>query len=104
MEGTIKNYGVTDETTFLRTNKQDVLNFMKKHMNKKFRLLLYCKMRKVDASTGEYTYESKHFHSGAATEVIAGTDLSELYNIMVDNIKESFATFLEGGSGWQLHI
>jgi hypothetical protein len=61
-------------------------------------------MRTVDNSTGECIYESKSFHSGAATEIIAATtDLSELYSTMVDTIKESFATFLQGGSGWQLH-
>jgi hypothetical protein len=95
-EGTIKNHGLTDEVTFLERNKLQVLSFLNSNINNKVRLLLYCKMRKVDASTGEFTYETKSFHSGAATEVIAATDLSELYNTMVDHIKESFATFLDG--------
>ena len=96
-EYTIKSHNMTDEETFLNRCRLPVINFLSRNRNTKVRMILGCVMTKQD------NYETKYFKSGSATEILEATDLPELYDIMVDNIKEEFATFLENGSAWRLH-
>ena len=93
----IKNHYVVDERTFLDRCKKPVIKFL--HLKQvKFQLYLFCEMRR----DGGNIIEMKNFKSGKGYEITEGSDLSDIYDRMAENIIEEFAMLLQSGSGWSL--
>ena len=100
---------------FLAYAKPAILNIFKSNRNIKTMLYLHCIMSREegydeddegydDVKDGRRRMKAKFaFHSKGLKLVLEGTDISELYNQMVDEIEEEYQKVNESeGSGWVL--
>ena len=98
MYNTIKNY---DPIEFLTDAKPSILNIFNSNRNIKTILYLHCLMVRQEPG-GLPTIKEFAFHSKDLKLVLEGTDESELYNEMVEEIEEEIQKVQEAeGSGWQ---
>ena len=95
---TIKNY---DPIEFLADAKPAIINIFNSNRNIKTILYLHCLMVRQEPG-GLPTIKEFAFHSKDLKLVLEGTDESELYNEMVEEIEEEIQKVQEAeGSGWQ---
>ena len=95
---TIKNY---DPIEFLADAKPAIINIFNSNRNIKTALYLHCLMVRQEPG-GSPTIKEFAFHSKGLKLVLEGTDESELYNEMTDEIEEEIQKVQEAeGSGWQ---
>ena len=95
---TIANYGPLE---FLTDAKPAIINIFNSNRNIKTALYLHCLMVRQEPG-GLPTIEEFAFHSKDLKLVLEGTDESELYNEMVEEIEEEIQKVQEAkGSGWQ---
>ena len=86
---------------FLRDAKPAIINIFNSNRNIKTALYLYCFMVKTDPITGVKVIKEFAFHSKGIKLVLEGTDESELYNEMVEEIEEEMQKAeMAEGSGW----
>ena len=86
---------------FLRDAKPAIINIFNSNRNIKTALYLYCFMAKTDPITGVKVIKEFAFHSRGIKLVLEGTDESELYNEMVEEIEEEMQKAeMAEGSGW----
>ena len=88
---------------FLSDAKPAIINIFNSNRNIKTILYLYCFMVRSNLSNaGAKEVKEFAFHSKDLKLVLEGTDESELYNDMVDEIEEQIQKVQEAeGSGWQ---
>ena len=96
----IKGDPAYDPKTFLYESGPAFINIMDRNRNIKVRLYLYCKMKKQ--VLGEFPLIKKFaFHSIGQKLITESTDLSEIYQEMIDEIEEAIQkTEQTEGSGW----
>ena len=98
MYNTIKNY---DPMEFLADAKPAIINIFNSNRNIKTILYLHCLMVRQEPG-GSPTIKKFAFHSKDLKLVLEGTDVSELYNEMAEEIEEEIQKVQEAeGSGWQ---
>ena len=98
MYNTIANY---DPMEFLTDAKPAILNIFNSNRNIKTILYLHCLMVRQEPG-GLPTIKEFAFHSKDLKLVLEGTDESELYNEMAEEIEEEIQKVQEAeGSGWQ---
>ena len=94
MHNTKANY---EPIEFLEYAKPAILNIFNSNRNIKTILYLHCLMQNIESTTPvEFA-----FHSKDLKLVLEGTDISELYNEMADEIEEEIQKVEDSeGSGW----
>ena len=98
MYNTIANY---DPMEFLTDAKPAIVNIFNSNRNIKTILYLHCLMVRQEPG-GLPTIKEFAFHSKDLKLVLEGTDESELYNEMAEEIEEEIQKVQEAeGSGWQ---
>ena len=98
MYNTIKNY---DPIEFLADAKPAIINIFNSNRNIKTILYLHCLMVRQEPG-GLPTIKEFAFHSKDLKLVLEGTDESELYSEMVEEIEEEIQKVqVAEGSGWQ---
>ena len=86
---------------FLEYAKPAILNIFNSNRNIKTILYLHCLMERI-AIKGDKVIKEFAFHSKDLKLVLEGTDESELYNEMVEEIEEEIQKVQNAeGSGWQ---
>ena len=86
---------------FLEFAKPAILNIFNSNRNIKTILYLHCLMERI-AIKGDKVIKEFAFHSKDLKLVLEGTDESELYNEMVEEIEEEIQKVQNAeGSGWQ---
>ena len=87
---------------FLEYAKPPILNIFNSNRNIKTILYLYCNMERIGDNDNEIIKEFA-FHSYDLKLVLEGTDISELYDEMADEIEEEIHKVQNSvGSGWML--
>jgi len=81
--------------TFSKLVKLEVLELLKPTI--KTKIFIYCEMKKINVSTGETILETMPFTSNIET-ILEFTNVNELYNEMIECIKENFASLNAKGS------
>ena len=98
MYNTKANY---EPLEFLEYAKPAILNIFNSKRNIKTILYLHCHMERI-ATIGDNEIKEFAFHSNDLKLVLEGTNESELYNEMVDEIEEEIQKVQNAeGSGWQ---
>ena len=98
MYNTIANYG---PLAFLTDAKPAIINIFNSNRNIKTALYLHCLMVRMDPGGG-IIIKKFAFHSKDLKLVLEETDVSELYNEMVEEIEEEIQKVQNAeGSGWQ---
>ena len=98
MYNTKANY---EPLEFLEYAKPAILNIFNSNRNIKTILYLHCLMERI-AIKGDNEIKEFAFHSNDLKLVLEGTDESELYNEIVDEIEEEIQKVQNAeGSGWQ---
>ena len=98
MYNTKANY---EPLEFLEYAKPAILNIFNSNRNIKTILYLHCHMERI-ATIGDNEIKEFAFHSNDLKLVLEGTDESELYNEMKDEIEEEIQKVQNAeGSGWQ---
>ena len=98
MYNTKANY---EPLEFLEYAKPAILNIFSSNRNIKTILYLHCLMERI-ATIGDNEIKEFAFHSKDLKLVLEGTDESELYNEMKDEIEEEIQKVQNAeGSGWQ---
>ena len=98
MNNTKANY---EPLEFLEYAKPAILNIFSSNRNIKTILYLNCLMERI-ATIGDNEIKEFAFHSKDLKLVLEGTDESELYNEMMDEIEEEIQKVQNAeGSGWQ---
>ena len=98
MNNTKANY---EPLEFLEYAKPAILNIFSSNRNIKTILYLHCLMERI-ATIGDNEIKEFAFHSKDLKLVLEGTDESELYNEMKDEIEEEIQKVQNAeGSGWQ---
>ena len=97
----IQNHANLTPTDFLNATRPIVTDFFRRNPGNKFQLTLNFIVVKVDAA-GNVVEEEDTGRSSRQEIVHPSTDVGEAYDQMKDKIIESFATFLQNGSGWRL--
>ena len=98
MYNTKANY---EPLEFLEYAKPAILNIFNSNRNIKTILYLHCHMERI-ATIGDNEIKEFAFHSNDLKLVLEGTDESELYTEMVDEIEEEIQKVQNAeGSGWQ---
>ena len=98
MYNTKANY---EPLEFLEYAKPAILNIFNSNRNIKTILYLHCHMERI-ATIGDNEIKEFAFHSNDLKLVLEGTDESELYNEMMDEIEEEIQKVQNAeGSGWQ---
>ena len=98
MYNTIANLGPLE---FLTYAEPAILNIFNSNRNIKTILYLHCLMERI-ATTGDKVIKEFAFHSKDLKLVLEGTNESELYNEMVEEIEEEIQKVQNAeGSGWQ---
>ena len=98
MNNTKANY---EPLEFLEYAKPAILNIFSSNRNIKTILYLHCLMERI-ATIGDNEIKEFAFHSKDLKLVLEGTDESELYNEMMDEIEEEIQKVQNAeGSGWQ---
>ena len=97
----IKNtVGGYDPIEFLTDAKPTIINIFNSNRNIKTILYLYCLMKRVD-SDGFTAIKEFAFHSKGLKLILEGTDVSDLYNEMAEEIEEEIQKVQDAeGSGW----
>ena len=89
-----------DPKTFMERVKSRVIDLIKSKGSIKVKLILSIKFIKENPATGQIDINHSHFHTDP--EIITeASDLSDLYDQMVNKIFESIQSFNNRGSGWQ---
>ena len=88
-----------DPESFLKALKPSIVSLLGKNRGIKVKLVLSCTMEKTNPSTGKSVTQDASFHSKVEVN-LEGTDISDLYNTMVDRVLETMATFQRRGSNW----
>ena len=84
---------------FLEYAKPAILNIFNSNRNIKTILYLHCHMEKIGDNDNEIAEFA--FHSNDLKLVLEGTDISELYDEMADEIEEEIQKVQDAeGSGW----
>ena len=97
MYNTKANY---EPLEFLEYAKPAILNIFNSNRNIKTILYLYCHMERIE-TIGDNEIKEFAFHSNDLKLVLEGTDVSELYNEMADEIEEEIQKVQNAeGSGW----
>ena len=91
-----------DPESFLEKVKPTVLAFFEKHSGIKTKLILECKMEKIDPATGKNKIVDASFASNPEI-VLQGTDIPAIYDNMTDKVLENMTTFQRQGSNWRFH-
>ena len=86
--------------TFLEAVKNLVLQILRDNKNTKVKLILKCKMQRIDLKTGEIDEFVADFLS-EIEENLEGTNENELYAEMIKRIVENIANFQGSGSNWE---
>ena len=91
---------------FLTDAKPAIINIFNSNRNIKTILYLHCFMVKIDPNTGAKVIKEFAFHSKGLKLVLEGTDESELYNEMAEEIEEEMQKVeMAEGSGWRfMHV
>ena len=89
-----------DEKTFMRSVKSRVIDLIKSKGSIKVKLILTVRFTKENPATGKIDINVYSFASKMEI-VTEATDLSELFDHMVDVILQSIQNFNNRGSGWQ---
>ena len=98
MYNTKANY---EPLEFLEYAKPAILNIFSSNRNIKTILYLHCLMERI-ATIGDNEIKEFAFHSKDLKLVLEGTEESELYNEMMDEIEEEIQKVQNAeGSGWQ---
>ena len=98
MYNTKANY---EPLEFLEYAKPVILNIFNSNRNIKTMLYLHCLMERIEIK-GDNEPKEFAFHSKDLKLVLEGTDESELYTEMVDEIEEEIQKVQNAeGSGWQ---
>ena len=90
-----------DEVTFLNAVREVVTKKLQNLRQSKVKLILKCIMTKTNIATGEQTVVEAPFHSNIETN-LEGSDVNEMYDGMINRVKENFAAFVRLGSNWKL--
>ena len=89
-----------DEKTFMRSVKSRVIDLIKSKGSIKVKLILTVRFTKENPATGNIDINVYSFASKMEI-VTEATDLTELFDHMVDKIFELIQNFNNRGSGWQ---
>ena len=108
----IETEGNFDESEFLQFVKPDVLRLMRENRQTRMRLILNCKMTRIDLTNGNIIdayplFYSQTIENLGALRPIPGEDLQgtnelEIIDSMIETIKERFENFNNKGSNWVL--
>ena len=93
-----------DVRSFMENSKSQVLELYGREEFKrgfKTRFILNVEMERRDLVTGEVTTVTPYFHSQSQI-VLEYTDVSEIYDVMVQQIVEEMTKFNKRGSNWAL--
>ena len=98
IDGTRYTY---DPDRFLVSTRPAVIGILENHRNVKTKIVLYCIMKKIllDPPPEEPPAVEKQFRSKIHVNLEA-TDLYDLYDTMVDQVKEEIAKLQREGSNW----
>ena len=96
MNNTKANY---EPLEFLEYAKPAILNIFNSNRNIKTILYLHCLMERI-ATIGDNEIKEFAFHSKDLKLVLEGTDESELYNEMMDEIEEEIQKVQNAGGEW----
>ena len=87
---------------FLADAKPAIVNIFNSNRNIKTILYLNCIMARRDRGEPRIIIEKFYFHSKGQKLILEGTDVSDLYNEMVEEIEEEIQKVQNAeGSGWQ---
>ena len=93
-----------DVRSFMENVKPEVLELYEREEFRcgfKTRFILNVEMERRDLVTGEVTTVTPYFHSQSQI-VLEYTDVSEIYDVMVQQIVEEMTKFNKRGSNWAL--
>ena len=98
MDG-VPGYGPTE---FLTDAKPAIINIFNSNRNIKTILYLHCLMFRRESGDQLVVTNKFAFHSKGLKLILEGTDVSDLYNEMVEEIEEEIQNIQDAeGSGWQ---
>ena len=90
------NYGARE---FMKIVEPDVLLLMRKNRQTRVRLILNCKMTRIDVTNGNVLTAYPYFHS-QTIENLGGTNESEIFDSLIETIEERIQNFTNRGSNW----
>ena len=97
IKNTVLGYGPLE---FLADAKPAIVNIFNSNRNIKTILYLYCLMSRKDGD--QVVIKKFAFHSKGQKLILEGTDVSDLYNEMAEEIEEEIQKVQDAeGSGWQ---
>ena len=99
---TVHSEGNTSPRDFLNFIRNAVIMFLRERPQNKVQLSLICVLMRMDPATAEVTNEEKASFNSKQESVFESTDLEAVYERMVTEMLEEFATYLRNGSGWML--
>ena len=88
-----------DPQTFFEAIRGLVLEILRKNKNIKLKLILNCKMKRINLRTDEIVKVDAEFHSEIETN-LEGKDENKLFDTMIARIDENIANFQRRGSNW----
>ncbi|VDI81882.1 Hypothetical predicted protein [Mytilus galloprovincialis] len=92
-----------DVATFLKVSRKTVTTTLSDALTKKrglkVELILQVELVKIDPATGENTYVTPYFRSGATTLTLS-SDLKLEISFMMEKVKENMTKYMREGSGW----
>ena len=106
LNGYLKTYRIEgkegiDPKTFLSESKQEVFKKIKEQkLPIKLKLIFVCEFIKENLTTGKIDEKLGYFKS-LVEAIYESTDISEVYDRMVNSFIESIQKFQKEGSGWQ---
>ena len=92
-----------DPQTFFEAIRNLVLEILRENKNTKLKLILNCRMERINSRTGEIVEVDADFHSEIRINP-EGTDENELFDEMIARIDENIANFQRRGSNWQFVV
>ena len=96
-----KHWGYIPSDIF-ESVKNIILKILKESKHTKLKMILDCKMQRIDAKTGKIKDPNpgdSAFHSDIELN-LEGRDENELFDKMITRIDENIKTFQQGGSDW----
>ena len=85
---------------FLKKVSWKVINLLESNKRTKTKMILSCRMSRMELRTGYVIEQMADFHSRMEMN-LEGTDRKELFYHMVERILENLANFQRGGSNWR---
>ena len=92
-----------DPRTFFEAIRDLVLEILRENKNTNVKMILNCKMERINLRTGEIVEVDADFHSESEIN-LEGTDENELFDEMIARIAENIANFQRRGSNWQFVV